>query len=265
MQKEIINHISKENPWRERIQFFDTITSTNDVLKQMALQGAPEGTVLVADSQSGGRGRLGRTFLSPSGVGIYLSVLLRPTCMPGELMHLTCASALAACDAIEQAAGFRPGVKWTNDIVYQKRKLAGILTELGLNQDGSTTYAIIGIGINCTQQPEDFPKELQEIAGSLKMVSEREIDRTLVAAKMIEAFYEMNRGLLEKKSQMISDYRKACITLGQEISVFRNGISRHGRALDVDEDGALLVAYEDGSTETVNSGEVSVRGLYNYV
>ena len=265
MQNEIINHISKENPWRERIQFFDTITSTNDVLKQMALQGAPEGTVLVADSQSGGRGRLGRTFLSPSGVGIYLSVLLRPTCMPGELMHLTCASALAACDAIEQAAGFRPGVKWTNDIVYQKRKLAGILTELGLNQDGSTTYAIIGIGINCTQQPEDFPKELQEIAGSLKMVSEREIDRTLVAAKMIEAFYEMNRGLLEKKSQMISDYRKACITLGQEISVFRNGISRHGRALDVDEDGALLVAYEDGSTETVNSGEVSVRGLYNYV
>ena len=265
MQNEIINHISKENPWRERIQFFDTITSTNDVLKQLALQGAPEGTVLVADSQSGGRGRLGRTFLSPSGVGIYLSVLLRPACMPGELMHLTCASALAACDAIEQAAGFRPGVKWTNDIVYQKRKLAGILTELGLNQDGSTAYAIIGIGINCTQQPEDFPKELQEIAGSLKMVSEREIDRTLVAAKMIEAFYEMNRGLLEKKSQMISDYRKACITLGQEISVFRNGISRHGRALDVDEDGALLVAYVDGSTETVNSGEVSVRGLYNYV
>lgn len=265
MQNEIINHISKENPWRERIQFFDTITSTNDVLKQMALQGAPEGTVLVADSQSGGRGRLGRTFLSPSGVGIYLSVLLRPACMPGELMHLTCASALAACDAIEQAAGFRPGVKWTNDIVYQKRKLAGILTELGLNQDGSTAYAIIGIGINCTQQPEDFPKELQEIAGSLKMVSEREIDRTLVAAKMIGAFYEMNRGLLEKKSQMISDYRKACITLGQEISVFRNGINRHGRALDVDEDGALLVAYEDGSTETVNSGEVSVRGLYNYV
>ena len=265
MQKEIINHISKENPWRERIQFFDTITSTNDVLKQMALQGAPEGTVLVADSQSGGRGRLGRTFLSPSGVGIYLSVLLRPACMPGELMHLTCGSALAACNAIEQTAGFRPGVKWTNDIVYRKKKLAGILTELGLNQDGSTAYAIIGIGINCTQKPEDFPPELREIAGSLKMVSGREIDRALVAAKMIEGFYEMNRGLLQKKSQMISDYRKDCITLGQEISVVRNGFNRHGKALDVDEDGALLVAYEDGSMETVNSGEVSVRGLYNYV
>lgn len=265
MRNEIINHISKENPWRDKIQFFETITSTNDVLKQMALQGAPEGTVLVADSQSGGRGRLGRTFLSPSGVGIYLSVLLRPACMPGELMHLTCGSALAACNAIEQTAGFRPGVKWTNDIVYRKKKLAGILTELGLNQDGSTAYAIIGIGINCTQKPEDFPPELRGIAGSLKMVSGREIDRALVAAKMIEGFYEMNRGLLQKKSQMISDYRKDCITLGQEISVVRNGFNRHGKALDVDEDGALLVAYEDGSMETVNSGEVSVRGLYNYV
>ena len=265
MRNEIINHISKENPWRDKIQFFETITSTNDVLKQMALQGAPEGTVLVADSQSGGRGRLGRTFLSPSGVGIYLSVLLRPACMPGELMHLTCGSALAACNAIEQTAGFRPGVKWTNDIVYRKKKLAGILTELGLNQDGSTAYAIIGIGINCTQKPEDFPPELREIAGSLKMVSGREIDRALVAAKMIEGFYEMNRGLLQKKSQIISDYRKDCITLGQEISVVRNGFNRHGKALDVDEDGALLVAYEDGSMETVNSGEVSVRGLYNYV
>lgn len=265
MRNEIINHISKENPWRDKIQFFETITSTNDVLKQMALQGAPEGTVLVADSQSGGRGRLGRTFLSPSGVGIYLSVLLRPACMPGELMHLTCGSALAACNAIEQTAGFRPGVKWTNDIVYRKKKLAGILTELGLNQDGSTAYAIIGIGINCNQKPEDFPPELREIAGSLKMVSGREIDRALVAAKMIEGFYEMNRELLQKKSQMISDYRKDCITLGQEISVVRNGFNRHGKALDVDEDGALLVAYEDGSMETVNSGEVSVRGLYNYV
>ena len=265
MRNEIINHISKENPWRDKIQFFETITSTNDVLKQMALQGAPEGTVLVADSQSGGRGRLGRTFLSPSGVGIYLSVLLRPACMPGALMHLTCGSALAACNAIEQTAGFRPGVKWTNDIVYRKKKLAGILTELGLNQDGSTAYAIIGIGINCTQKPEDFPPELRGIAGSLKMVSGREIDRALVAAKMIEGFYEMNRGLLQKKSQMISDYRKDCITLGQEISVVRNGFNRHGKALDVDEDGALLVAYEDGSMETFNSGEVSVRGLYNYV
>lgn len=254
-----------DNPWRERIQYFDTITSTNDVLKQLALQGAPEGTTLVADCQTGGRGRLGRTFLSPSGVGVYLSVLLRPACRPMELMHLTCASANAACDAIEQAAGFRPGAKWTNDIVFNKRKLAGILTELGLKQDGTTAYAIIGIGFNCNQQLTDFPPSIQEVAGSLRMVTGKETDRALLAAKMIDALYWMNRDLLTDRAGIIARYRQDCITLGQEISLVRGDEIRHGKALDVDEDGALIVRYGDGTVEAVNSGEVSVRGMYHYV
>ena len=253
------------NPWREKIQFFDTITSTNDVLKQLALQGAPEGTTLVADCQTGGRGRMGRTFLSPSGVGIYLSVLLRPPCKPTELMHLTCASASAACSAIEQTSGFRPGVKWTNDIVYNKRKLAGILTELGLNQDGTTAYAIIGIGFNCNQQLRDFPPAIQDVAGSLKMVTGKETDRALLAAKMIEALYQMNRELLSDRAGILARYRQDCITLGQEISLVRGDEIRHGKALDVDENGALVVRYEDDTIEAVNSGEVSVRGMYHYV
>lgn len=253
------------NPWREKIQFFDTITSTNDVLKQLALQGAPEGTTLVADCQTGGRGRMGRTFLSPSGVGIYLSVLLRPNCKPTELMHLTCASASAACSAIEQTSGFRPGVKWTNDIVYNKRKLAGILTELGLNQDGTTAYAIIGIGFNCNQQLRDFPPAIQDVAGSLKMVTGKETDRALLAAKMIEALYQMNRELISDRAGILARYRQDCITLGQEISLVRGDEIRHGKALDVDENGALVVRYEDGTIEAVNSGEVSVRGMYHYV
>lgn len=254
-----------DNPWRERIQFFDAITSTNDVLKQLALQGAPEGTTLVADCQTGGRGRMGRTFLSPSGVGIYLSVLLRPNCKPTELMHLTCASATAACSAIEQTSGFRPGVKWTNDIVYNKRKLAGILTELGLNQDGTTAYAIIGIGFNCNQQLRDFPDAIQDVAGSLKMVTGEETDRALLAAKMIEALYQMNRELLSDRAGILARYRQDCITLGQEISLVRGDEIHHGKALDVDENGALVVRYEDGTIEAVNSGEVSVRGMYHYV
>ncbi len=253
------------NPWREKIQFFDTITSTNDVLKQLALQGAPEGTTLVADCQTGGRGRMGRTFLSPSGVGIYLSVLLRPNCKPTELMHLTCASASATCSAIEQAAGFRPGAKWTNDIVYNKRKLAGILTELGLNQDGTTAYAIIGIGFNCNQQLRDFPDAIQDVAGSLKMVTGKETDRALLAAKTIEALYQMNHELLSDRAGILARYRQDCITLGQEISLVRGDEIRHGKALDVDDNGALVVRYEDGTIEAVNSGEVSVRGMYHYV
>lgn len=263
MLKEIIENLSSENPWRDRIQFFETITSTNDVLKQLANQGAPEGTVLVADCQTGGRGRLGRTFLSPSQVGIYLSVLLRPNCKPSELMHLTCASATATCTAIQEAAGFRPGIKWTNDIVYENRKLSGTLTELSIQPDGSTAYAIIGTGINCNQM--DFPPEIRDIAGSLKMATGRQINRALVAAKLIDALYDTNRRLLTGKSEIIASYRRDCVTLGRKISVIQKDRVRHGTALDVDEAGALLVRFDDGSVETVNSGEVSVRGMYNYV
>ena len=263
MLKEIIENLSSENPWRDRIQFFETITSTNDVLKQLANQGAPEGTVLVADCQTGGRGRLGRTFLSPSQVGIYLSVLLRPNCKPSELMHLTCASATATCTAIQEAAGFRPGIKWTNDIVYENRKLSGTLTELSIQPDGSTAYAIIGTGINCNQM--DFPPEIRDIAGSLKMATGRQIDRALMAAKLIDALYDTNQRLLTRKAEIIAAYRQDCVTLGRKISVIQKDRVRHGTALDVDEAGALIVRFNDGSVETVNSGEVSVRGMYNYV
>lgn len=265
MLKEIIEKLSLENPWRERIQYFDTITSTNDVLKQLAIQGAPEGTILVANCQTGGRGRMGRTFLSPSGVGIYLSVLLRPRCRPAELMHLTCASAWATCDAIEKAAGFRPGIKWTNDIVYQGKKLSGTLTELGLHPGGTAAYAIIGTGINCNQLRDDFPPELRDMAGSIKMITGVDVERSAVAARLIDAWYDMNRRLLTEKDEILDSYRRDCVTLGRKISVIQKDCVRHGTALDVDEAGALVVRFEDGSVETVNSGEVSVRGMYNYV
>ena len=265
MLNTIIEKLSPENPWREQIQFFDTISSTNDVLKQLAIQGAPEGTILVANCQTGGRGRLGRTFLSPSGVGIYLSILLRPKCAPAELMHLTCASAWATCNAIEKAAGFRPGIKWTNDIVCQNKKLSGTLTELGLGPDGTASYAIIGTGINCNQLRDDFPPEIRDMAGSIRMITGMDTDRAAVAAGLIDAWYDMNRRLLREKDSIIDSYRRDCVTLGRKISVIQKDRIRHGTALDVDEAGALLVRFEDDSVETVNSGEVSVRGMYNYV
>lgn len=265
MLHEIIEKVPLTNPWRDKIQYFDTISSTNDVLKQMALEGAPEGTVLVANMQTGGRGRLGRSFHSPSGLGIYLSVLLRPNCGPKDLMHLTCAAASATCTAIEQSALFRPGIKWTNDLVFQKRKLSGTLTELGLKGDGTAAYAIVGTGVNCNQACEDFPPEIRELAGSLRMFTGKEIDRSLVAAKMIDAYYRMNQALLTNREALLSQYRRDCVTLGQEVSILRGAEVRHGRALDVDEEGALIVKYENGTVEAVNSGEVSVRGLYHYV
>lgn len=251
------------SPWK--IQWYDTITSTNDVLKQLAQEGAPEGTVLIAGHQTGGRGRRGRSFLSPAGVGIYLSALIRPNCRPEQLMHLTCAVAEAMCSAVEQSAGFRPAIKWTNDLVYQKRKLSGILTELGFGPGGTVAYAVIGIGINCRQTLSDFPPEIRDIAGSLAMVSGAEIDRARVAAAMTDALEEMNRHLLTDRALILDAYRKDCMTIGQQISVVRGEDVRRGTALDVDESGALVVRYDSGEIAAVNSGEVSVRGMYGYI
>lgn len=265
MLDSILAALSPENPWRAEVRYFDTITSTNDVLKRMAAQGAPEGTSLIAGSQSGGRGRLGRSFLSPPEAGVYMSILLRPSCMPLELMHLTCAAGCAACDAIEQAVGLRPGIKWTNDIVYGGRKLAGILVEMGLASNGSVSHAVIGIGINCNQDAQDFPPDLRSFAGSLKMAVGKPVDRAVVAARMLDAFAQMNRQLLSGKQAILEQYCRDCITIGKEVRVIRGQESRAGLALSVDEAGALVVRYADGTVEHVNSGEVSVRGLYGYV
>lgn len=265
MKDSVLTNVSPLYPWKTDFHYFPTIDSTNDRLKAMARQGAPHGTVLLAGHQSGGHGRLGRSFHSPEGVGIYLSILLRPNCSPTELMHLTCAAAVAMCDAVEHACGFRPGIKWTNDLVYGKRKLGGILTELGFSPKGTLEYAIVGIGINCCQQIGDFPEEIQSIAGSLSMVTGTPVDRAKVAAAMMEALWDMDKQLLTSREDILRRYREDCITIGQEISLVRCEEVRHGKALDVDDQGALVVSFSDGTVSAVNSGEVSVRGMYGYI
>lgn len=266
MKELILEKISADYPWKDHFHYFPQLDSTNDRLKIMARQGAPHGTVLIADHQSGGHGRMGRSFHSPEGVGIYFSILLRPNCSPQELMHLTCAAAVAMCDAVEASTGLRPGIKWTNDLVYNKRKLGGILTELRLSNHGIVDYTIIGIGINCCQEMEDFPPEIRDIAGSLHLATGNKIDRSAVAASMMEALYKMDRMLLNQKQEILQQYRRDCITVGQEISLLRVGEEvRHGTAIDVNDEGALVVAFSDGHVETVNSGEVSVRGMYGYL
>ena len=265
MKQAIRNHLSSDHPWRDHILWFDTIDSTNTHAKTLALRGAPHGTVLIAGGQTGGRGRMGRSFHSPAGAGIYMSVLLRPGCPPAELMHLTCAAAVAACDAVEAAADIRPGIKWTNDLVYGKRKLAGILTELVLDKTGNVSCAIIGIGINCSQQLSDFPAELRDMAGSLSCITGRDISRAGVAAALMEQLERMDRQLLTGRDAMLARYRRDCVTLGQQIRLLRGEDVRYGTALDIDDRGALVVRFDDGITEAVSSGEVSIRGMYGYL
>ena len=262
MKDLILTHLPASFPWRGNIHFFDTIDSTNTRIRELAAAGAPHGTVVIAGSQTGGRGRLGRSFHSPVG-GIYMSVLLRFDLPPQQLMHLTCAAAVAMCDAVEETAGIRPGIKWTNDLVVSGKKLGGILTELSL-AGNRVDYAVIGIGINCCQTPTDFPADLQNIATSLHLCVEKAPDRAVLAAAMISALAQMNCNLADVDA-ILEEYRKNCITIGKEISLLRGTEVRHGKAVAVDKDGSLIVEFPNGSTESVSSGEVSIRGMYGYI
>lgn len=258
--------IPAECPWRDTLHWYDSIDSTNTRAKEMAASGAPHGTVLIADRQTGGRGRLGRSFHSPAGMGIYISVLLRPQCNTEQLMHLTCATAVAMCSAVEAVTGYCPGIKWTNDLVAEGKKLGGILTELSADpRTGMVQSAVIGIGINCSNTHEDFPPELQYVATSLETVAGKAVRRDYLAAAMVSALWKMDAELFTEKSAIMQRYRENCITLGRDIVLLQAEERRYGTAIDIDSNGGLVVRFEGGSVETVNSGEVSVRGMYGYV
>lgn len=261
MLTEIRNFLPEDHLWQNQIIWYDVTDSTNDQAKTLIRQGVPHGTVLIADQQTGGKGRMGRTFSSPGGMGVYMSVILRLQSPPDQLMHLTCAAAVAACNAVENAAGLRPCIKWTNDLVYGGRKLAGILTELVITP--GETAAIIGIGINCCQTETDFPEEIRSFAGSLTMATGHSVNRAKVAAALIEAFSEMTQHISEKQA-ILDAYRRDCITIGKHISIVKNDKIRHGTAIGINDDGALLVEFPDKHVETINAGEVSIRGMYGY-
>mgnify|MGYP003308512804 CR=1 FL=1 len=264
MKEQILSQMTTECPWRDTLYWYDTIDSTNTQAKKLAKEGAPAGTVLIAGNQTGGRGRMGRSFSSPEGMGVYLSAILRPGCKAEELMHLTCAAAVAACKAVENVCGIFPGIKWINDLVCGKEKLGGILTEMSVNADGFVDWAVVGIGINCCQRKADFPKELQNMATSLLLQTNKIYPPDLLAAQLTEALFEINN-ILFQKQQIMDIYRQHCITLGQNILVVRGEESAYGTALDLDEDGGLLVRFADGTEKVVSSGEVSIRGMYGYV
>lgn len=263
MKTNILSHLPGDFPWQ--VHWFNSTASTNTLAKEMAQSGAPHGTTIIAGHQTGGRGRMGRSFSSPEGMGLYFSMVLRPHCPATELMHLTCAAGLAACNAIETVTGFRPGIKWINDLVAEGKKLGGILTEMSVDpKTGLVDYAVIGIGINCLQAESDFPEELQDIAISLKTVTGKDVAISALAAQLILALQKMTETLFDRDAIM-DRYKRDCVTLGKEIAVIGSNGTRYGTALDIDAEGALMVKFQDGTTGVVNSGEVSVRGLWGYL
>ena len=217
--------------------------------------GAPHGTVVVAGSQSHGKGRMGRQFISPEN-GLYLSVILRPQLPAGELMHLTCCAGVAACNAVAAVTGTRPGIKWINDLIFDGKKLGGILTELGINpKTGYADYAVIGIGINCL----DIPTDVADMATCLSSMADKPISPAVMAAALIQELGQLD---LTQKETLLEQYRRDCVTLGRQVRI--TGTQITATALDITHDGSLLIRLADGSTQTVSSGEVSVRGMYGY-
>lgn len=264
MKDKILTSLPAEYPFRDTLYWFNTIDSTNNCLKKLAQTGAPQGTAVVAGQQTTGRGRLGRSFFSPAGKGIYLSFLIRPKCHASKLMHLTCAGAVAVCDAVENMTQTRPGIKWTNDLILQGKKLGGILTELSINASGNVDYAIMGIGINCQHTSEDFPLELKDMATSLKIARLRD-DPAELAAAILNSMAKMCEMLHSGKDTIMDAYRRDCVTLGRAIQWTKGDSVHHGKALDIDAEGGLIVCTECGNQETISTGEVSVRGMYGYL
>lgn len=249
---------------RDRLILLDTTDSTNTYAKNLAAQGAPHGTVVIADHQTAGRGRMGRCFASPRGLGLYCSVVLRLPIPSDRLMNLTIFAAEAARRAVWEAFGVDTGIKWINDLVFEKKKLCGILTELAFSSEGQPDYAVVGIGINCNQLPGDFPEDVAPMATSLRQILGHTVDRAFLAAVLVRQIDLAAQALTAAPPDWLDSYRTHCVTIGQDVQLVQNGHIRQAHVTGMDDQGALLVTLTDGTPERVFSGEVSVRGMYGY-
>lgn len=245
---------------------YETTDSTNTRLKELAQQGAKTGTVVVANEQTAGKGRLGRTFQSDKNDGIYMSILMRPNGGLEQISEITAWVAVCVARAIERVVQVNPGIKWVNDIVIEGKKVGGILTELSVEgESGKIQYLVVGIGINVHNALESFPEEIRQKASSIAVQTGKKINRAQLAAAMIEELDEMFCVWPNQKEEYLSYYRKNCVTLQKQVRLLRGGEERTGFAKGITEEFHLLVEYEDGNTEDISSGEVSVRGMYGYV
>lgn len=240
-----------------RLDIRKSLPSTNTELKKQAANGEKEGLVLIANEQTAGRGRMGRSFYSPADKGIYLSLLIRPELQADQAVLLTTLTAVSVAKAIESVVGLTVGIKWVNDLYFGDKKIVGILTEGGLDvESGTLQYAVIGIGINVFT--DDFPEEIKDNAASLTEINEQNtISRSFLTAQILNQIAE-DLPLLNSKA-FIPEYKSRSILLGKEIYVIKKNLKIPAVALDIDNTASLVVQYEDGSIETLSSNDVSIR------
>ncbi|WP_044915621.1 biotin--[acetyl-CoA-carboxylase] ligase, partial [Butyrivibrio sp. WCE2006] len=294
--------------WMARnLEFHPVIDSTNNVAKAAGLEDKPSGYLVVADKQEAGRGSRGRSWDSPAGNNVFMSLMVRPGIPMDKVSGLTLVMALSisqgidevisgvkdSCEIISQSekcrddvasangiseddskeapsdtgSGYRTGIKWPNDIVLNKRKTCGILTELHMMPEQNDYFVVIGVGINVNQPRELFPEEIQSTAGSILSETGKRIDRSELIALCMKHFEKNYEQYIDAQNlaPLREQYEERLINIGKEVRVLDPKGEYEAKSLGVTDEGALIIVRSDGKREEINAGEVSIRGLYGYV
>lgn len=264
MSEAEISSLLKTSWAGNKILYYSETDSTNSRAKEAGERNGVHGTLFVADMQSAGKGRRGRSWVSPHGTSIYMTILLRPEVSPNQAPMLTLVMGLSVAEGIRKVCGVDAAIKWPNDIVVNKKKVCGILTEMATEME-YINYAVIGVGINVNQQ--EFPEEIHNVATSLRIATESSYKRSEIIAAVLEMFEENYETFI--KTGDLSGLRKAyndiLINQGQDVKVLEPGNEYEARAEGINETGELIVTLPDGSKRNIFAGEVSVRGIYGYV
>lgn len=230
--------------------------STNNDVKALAREGAGEGRVVVACTQTEGKGRLGRSFFSPDGTGVYMSVLLRPEIKPEDATLITTAAAVSVCKALNKMGADNCGIKWVNDIYIDGRKVCGILAEAGFDADCNVDYIVLGVGLNVYAPYGGFPDDIKDIAGAV-FSEEKENMRNIFAGEFLNSFFEFYGNIADRKH--VQEYKKLCFLYGCEVDVVIGANVRRAKVLGLDDNCGLRVEYSNGESSVLTSGEVSLK------
>ena len=238
--------------------------STNEDAKKLAEDGAPEGTLVVADFQRGGKGRLGRSWTTPHKTAIAMSLVLRPQIPPEKASMMTLVAGMATAQAVKDATGLDAQIKWPNDVVVNGKKIVGILTEMSVGQ-GTIRYVVIGTGMNANMT--DFPEEIRTTATSLLLETGHPVDRTEIICKTMEHFETYYETYMNTRDMSVlkEEYQALLANMDRQVRVLEPENEYNGIARGINDMGELLVETSDGQLKTIYAGEVSVRGIYNYV
>jgi len=259
IQEEIEEYLSTDFIGRNIIHY-DSIGSTNKDAKEVAST-SREGTVIIAEEQTEGRGRMGRAWASPKAKGIWMTIVLKPKIEPMKVARLTLLGAAAVFNALGEL-NVKPQIKWPNDLLLDGKKICGILTEMGAELN-MVNYVVMGIGVNVNFDEEDIPEEIKDRATSIKIYKSVEIDRKELTANILNEFEKLYVKFCEtgEMGDSIKICRENSIFLGEEVRIIRGDEVRLGKAVDIDENGQLVVEFSDNNIESIYSGEVSLRGI----